>query len=93
MDARFAQGGQRQRKSTAGAEPTPKARRAPSGAAAYGAAGGSAAGSDQDSGSRDNPDDFMDAEEEFDRLLDGLDPDDADEIRKAIQAEFLKNEG
>ena len=76
-----------------GAKPTPKARRAPAGAAAYGAAGGSAAGSEQDAGSRDNPDDFMDAEEEFDRLLDGLDPDDADEIRKAIQAEFLKGEG
>ena len=73
-----------------GAKPEPKARRAPAGAAAYGGAG--AAGSDQDAGSRDNPDDFMDAEEEFDRLLDGLDPEDADEIRKVIQAEFLKDE-
>jgi len=75
-----------------GAKPDPKAPRSTAGPAAGGAAGGSAARADQGAGSADNPDNFMDAEEEFDRLLDGLDPEDADEIRKAIQAEFLKNE-
>lgn len=39
-----------------------------------------------------NPQDFADPDEEFDSLLDNLDPADADEIRQALQAEFRTNE-
>ena len=75
-----------------GAKPAPKARRAPGASAAYDAARGSAPGSAQGTLNADNTEDFADPEEEFDRLLDDLEPEDADAIREAIEEEFLKNE-
>ncbi len=45
-----------------------------------------------DPGELANPQDFADPDEEFDTLLDSLDPADADEIRQALQAEFRANE-
>ena len=75
-----------------GAKPAPKARRAPGASAAYDATRGGTAGSAQGTRNADNPEDFADPEEEFDRLLDDLEPEDADAIREAIEEEFLKNE-
>ncbi len=43
-------------------------------------------------GARTPSEAFEDPAEEFDSLLDDLDPEDADEIRQALQAEFLANE-